>query len=166
MVARTMFVVFCTILLLLAPTARADDEDGTVFAITISGSDVYAGGDFTDAGGNPNADRIARWNGVAWQALGGGLDNGVHVIVVSGSNVYVGGAFTDAGGNSNADRIARWNGGAWHPLGVGLNNWVNVIVVSGATSTLAVCSPTRGATRTPTASRTGTAAPGKRSAAG
>jgi hypothetical protein len=43
----------------------------------VSGSDVYVGGVFTDAGGNPNADRIARWDGSAWQALGGGLNNAV-----------------------------------------------------------------------------------------
>ena len=42
-------------------------------SIAISGSDVYAGGNFTDAGGNSTADRIARWEAaplpVAWVSL-------------------------------------------------------------------------------------------------
>jgi len=79
----------------------------TVSAVAVSGSNVYVGGAFTDAGGNSNADRIARWDGSAWQALGNGLNGTVLAVAVSGSNVYVGGFFTDAGGNPNADRIAR-----------------------------------------------------------
>src|SRR5262245_18731817 len=43
--------------------------NSTVNAIAVSGSDVYVGGAFTDAGGNANADRIARWNGSTWIAL-------------------------------------------------------------------------------------------------
>src|SRR5262249_27375624 len=31
---------------------------------------LLVGGDFTDAGGDPNADYIARWDGQAWKALG------------------------------------------------------------------------------------------------
>ena len=81
--------------------------NNAVYAIAVSGSDVYVGGFFTDAGGNPNADYIARWDGSAWHPLGGGLNGSVSAIAVSGGNVYVGGFFTDAGGNPNADRIAR-----------------------------------------------------------
>jgi hypothetical protein len=103
----------------------------TVSAVAVSGSNVYVGGAFTDAGGNSNADRIARWDGSAWQALGNGLNGTVLAVAVSGSNVYVGGFFTDAGGNSNADRIARWDGSAWQALGGGLNDAVLAVVVSG-----------------------------------
>ena len=81
--------------------------NGTVNAIAVSGTDLYVGGAFTDAGGAPNADYIARWDGSAWQALGGGLNRSVFAIVVSGTDLYVGGAFTDAGGNPNADGIGR-----------------------------------------------------------
>jgi hypothetical protein len=59
---------------------------------------VYVGGWFTDAGGNPNADYIARWDGSQWHALGSGLSRPVYAIAVSGTDVYVGGEFTDAGG--------------------------------------------------------------------
>jgi len=34
--------------------------NGTVNAIAVSGTDLYVGGWFTDAGGNPNADGIGR----------------------------------------------------------------------------------------------------------
>jgi hypothetical protein len=103
--------------------ALGNGLNNTVYAVAVSGSDVYVGGAFTDAGGNPNADRIARWDGSAWQALGSGLNSWVSAIAVSGTNVYVGGAFTDAGGNPNADRIARWDGSAWQALGSGLNKF-------------------------------------------
>ena len=43
-----------------------------VFDIEVVGSDIYVGGWFTNAGGNPNADYIARWDGSTWNALGSG----------------------------------------------------------------------------------------------
>jgi hypothetical protein len=103
-----------------------------VNALAISGSDIYAGGPFTDAGGNTDADRIAKWNGSSWSALGTGLNVQVHAIAISGSDIYAGGRFTDAGGNADADYIARWNGSSWSALGSGLNNWVHAIAISGS----------------------------------
>jgi len=41
---------------------------GAVFALAVSGSDLYAGGNFTTAGGHA-ANRIAKWNGSSWSAL-------------------------------------------------------------------------------------------------
>ena len=37
------------------------------------GRSIYAGGDFTTAGG-VTANYVARWDGTAWQALGGGIE--------------------------------------------------------------------------------------------
>src|SRR5689334_24518190 len=45
-------------------------------ALLVSGSDLYVGGGFTNAGGVP-ASHIAKWDGSNWSALGGGLDNTV-----------------------------------------------------------------------------------------
>ena len=49
---------------------------GNVRAITVVNGAVYVGGDFLDAAGNPDADRIARWVGAAWSALGPGNSAG------------------------------------------------------------------------------------------
>ena len=92
---------------------------GTVHAVALSGSNVYVGGEFTDAG-FVSADHIACWDGSSWSALGSGVNGTVFAIAVSGSDVYVGGYFTQAGGVS-ANCIARWDGSSWSALGSGLN---------------------------------------------
>ncbi|MEA2623560.1 MAG: hypothetical protein QOH61_2470 [Chloroflexota bacterium] len=88
--------------------------NGAVGALHGSGGVLYAGGSFTDAGGVANGDRIAKWNGVAWSALGPGIGNGiVNAIAVAGGIVYAGGTFLDAGGDPKADYLAMWNGTTW-----------------------------------------------------
>jgi hypothetical protein len=106
--------------------------NGVVYAITVSGSDVYVGGSFIKAGGVA-AVGIAKWNGSTWSALGSGLNgygHSVKAIAVSGTDVYVGRSFAQAGGVT-ANCIAKWNGSAWSALGTGTNSIVNAIAVSG-----------------------------------
>lgn len=95
---------------------------GSVYAIAVSGDDVYVGGYFLQAGG-VNANYIAKWNTVTqtWSALGSGTDGTVHAIAVSGNSVYVGGYFTTAGGVS-APSIAKWDTitNTWSALGSGV----------------------------------------------
>jgi hypothetical protein len=95
-----------------------------VYAVAAGGGNVYVGGLFTDAGADPTADYVARWNGISWTGLGsngagnGALANGnVLAIAVYGADVYVGGGFTNAGGVATADFVARWNGSTWSGLG-------------------------------------------------
>jgi hypothetical protein len=78
---------------------------GSVFALAVSGSDLYAGGIFTTAGGIA-APNIATWNGSGWSALGSGMDGEVLALAVSGSDLYAGGDFTAAGGKVSAN-VAR-----------------------------------------------------------
>src|SRR6185436_11187622 len=79
-----------------------------VRALAVSGSDLYAAGHFTTAGGGA-ANFIAKWNGSSWSALGSGLNSNVYALAVSGNDLYAGGAFTTAGGVA-ATNIAKWDG--------------------------------------------------------
>ena len=114
--------------------------DGTVNALAVSGSDLYAGGTFTQTGG-VSTNNVAKWNGTVWSPLGSGTNNGttgdVDALAVSGSDVYVGGFFDHAGGVS-ANNVAMWNGttSTWSALGSGTNNGttgdVYALAVSGS----------------------------------
>lgn len=78
---------------------------------------LYVGGNFTSAGGNTHAQRIAAWNGSTWSALGNGLADGdVRAIAYHAGKVYAGGTFHNAGGNADADFLAVWNGSTWAPF--------------------------------------------------
>jgi hypothetical protein len=69
----------------------------TVTALAVSGSDLYASGSFTNAGGIA-ANYIAKWNGTSWNALGSGMNGTVWTLAVSSSELYAGGFFTAVGG--------------------------------------------------------------------
>ncbi|MBX2992954.1 MAG: T9SS type A sorting domain-containing protein, partial [Bacteroidetes bacterium] len=70
------------------------------------GTDLYAGGEFSIAGGD-SASKIAKWNGSEWTRLGTGTSSVVEALYASGSLLYVGGRFETAGGVL-AKRIACW----------------------------------------------------------
>lgn len=89
-----------------------------VLALAVSESSMYAGGNFTTAGGI-SANYIAKWNGITWTALGSGTDGPVFALAVLGSDLFVGGGFTTAGGIT-VNGIAKWNGSSWLPLGSGM----------------------------------------------
>jgi hypothetical protein len=100
-----------------------------VTALAVSGTNLYVGGCFTNAGGVP-ARSIAKWDGRAWSALGSGVNGGVGALAVSGTDLYVGGGFNAAGGVP-ATNIAKWNGSAWSALGSGVNDTVWALAVIG-----------------------------------
>ena len=88
-------------------------------ALAVTPGALYIGGKFTDAGGIPNADRIATWNGSNWSAVSSSTEqiaNGeVFALAVTGGKVYAGGTFANAG-NSGADNLAVWDGTSWEPF--------------------------------------------------
>ncbi len=90
-----------------------------VDALAWDGTGLYAGGDFTIAGGTP-ALYIARWNGSSWSAVGSGMNNVVNALAWDGTGLYAGGDFTIAGGTP-VNCIARWNGSSWSALGSGMS---------------------------------------------
>lgn len=94
--------------------------------------DLYVGGLFTETD-STKANRVARWDGSTWSALGSlgsnGVNNTVYALATDNSgNLYVGGAFTIAGGSA-AYYIARWDGSNWYTLGTGMNQVVYALAV-------------------------------------
>lgn len=98
--------------------ALATHDDGT-------GPALYAGGDFTEAGGQP-APSIARWDGTNWQpVLGPGAPSGRILTLLSadlgdGLQLYAGGSFFSSTSASFLGRLARWDGSVWNPVGGGV----------------------------------------------
>jgi hypothetical protein len=115
-------------------TGSSNGVNNWVYALAVSGNEVFVGGLFTSAGG-VSANRVARFNTLTntWSALGTGSSNGVNNVVyalaVMGNEVVVGGDFTSAGGVS-ANRVARFNTqtNTWSSLGTGSSNGVNNVV--------------------------------------
>lgn len=113
--------------------------DSSVHAMTVfdagdgSGPLLIVAGQFQTAGGAA-VGRIAAWNGLAWSALGAGVNGDVNALVVfddgqgGGPALYAGGSFTSAGGVT-ANRIARWNGDEWSSLGEGVDGPVLALAV-------------------------------------
>jgi hypothetical protein len=87
-----------------------------------SGPALYVGGSFASAGGLPIAG-VARWDGVAWSALG--ANTSIEVFALEqfddgrGPALYATGNFTQFGG-IEANGIARWDGQSWTALRSGL----------------------------------------------
>jgi hypothetical protein len=88
-----------------------------------SGDALFVGGRFDLAGGAP-ASRIAKWDGVAWSAVGAGFTSDVQELTVfddgSGPALYAAGNFEAADGG--IDHIAKWNGAEWEQVGAGAND--------------------------------------------
>lgn len=101
-------------------------------AITVDAAgNVYAAGSFTWAASNSiTVNRVAKWNGTAWQALGSGFPSNVEALAVDSNGIlYAGGSFTSlSGGGGTMRRIAKWDGTSWTQVGFGLNSNVYAIV--------------------------------------
>lgn len=98
--------------------------DSNVYCLAVYNNELYAGGMFTTAGG-ASASYIAKWNGSAWSAVGGGVTGGsfpnIYSMVVFNNELYVGGGFNNVGG-IYVDGIAKWNGSTWSAVGSGGGN--------------------------------------------
>jgi len=114
-------------------------DDG-VFALEISGDDLYVGGSFDTSGDGTltGMGGIARFNipSNTWHTLpNNGLDDGVGAMALYRDNLYIGGHFLASGdGARNLANIARYDASAntWNALpNKGLNNPVTSFAVSG-----------------------------------
>ncbi len=103
-----------------------------VLALATDGAYLYAGGIFTNAGGN-YASGVACWDGSSWAAMDSGVDWIVNALAVDNANyVYVGGSFTNAGGVYSKG-LAVWVYGSWNNLGnvEGTNATVSALAYDG-----------------------------------
>lgn len=87
-----------------------------VNALCVHKGKLVAGGLFAAA--------VAEFNGATWQAVGGGVSDGlgtttVNALASDGERLYVGGKFLLAGGVS-VSNIAAWNGANWDGLNFGV----------------------------------------------
>jgi hypothetical protein len=110
--------------------------DGEVYSLALIPQDLpgstprglYVGGRFQTAGGIL-AGAIARWDGVAWSPLAGGLQQGglgeVRAMAVFDDDgpgphppaLYAGGNFESPVGTGSGN-IAKWNGTSWSAVGL------------------------------------------------
>ncbi|KAF0142115.1 MAG: hypothetical protein FD122_952 [Stygiobacter sp.] len=91
--------------------------DSDVMALAFMGGNLYTGGNFTNTNpANPSAsvsaNRIAKWDGSNWSALGSGMfgNSGCSVaaLAVIGDDLYAAGTFYSAGG-VYANNIAKYS---------------------------------------------------------
>ena len=99
---------------------------GSVRALTVYDSALYAAGDFIHASAESRR-RIARWTGGAWNAVGNGLGTHydgsgdvVYCLTVHDGKLIAGGRFALAD-NLPAANIAQWDGSSWQAVGGGTN---------------------------------------------
>ncbi len=123
--------------------------NGAVYALEVSGYDLYAGGAFTQEVFGATLNRIARWSFSLqrWEAFGGGVNDEVRALAVGqgGSvssprfwrSVFVGGKFTEAtnrdGSKTFCRNIIMWDGydNRWRALGTGVDDEVRALALAG-----------------------------------
>ena len=104
-----------------------------VNVVLVDGTDVYVGGYFSNISNHgvniPEADYLAKWDGVNWSAVGdggsgyGSLDGPIYALAMIGTDLYVGGQFTNVREKgttlSTADYVAKFDTltGNWSALG-------------------------------------------------
>ncbi|HMO64373.1 MAG TPA: hypothetical protein PKE47_03960 [Verrucomicrobiota bacterium] len=104
----------------LGEATREDGQDVRVNVLAHDGAALFAAGNFPPLGGVA-ASGVARWDGAAWQPLGGGVRvTGpdfpwlweVRDLAFVGGQLYAGGLFREAGGVGTFN-LARWTGAGW-----------------------------------------------------
>ncbi len=94
-------------------------------AVCEFGGDIIVGGNFNSSSEGETLNHIARWDGVNWYPMDGGMTGGgyanVDALVVYRGLLVAGGVFNRAGGVP-ANNIAFWDGVGWLPMGNGLES--------------------------------------------
>lgn len=124
--------------------------NGSVLAIVGDGRNIYAGGQFTQAG-SVQANNLARWNGQHWERagdfatklMGGGqpqpqiILNDVERLAFCQGTLYAFGQFNQVDGNAITN-FAKWNGTKWQSAGTidgtvnGMDEYMGGLLVAGS----------------------------------
>lgn len=94
------------------------------FTVDTINNILYSNGNFKTASSD-TIWGIAGWNGVKWDSLSSGVQQGnIRDIAMYNGDLFVGGGFTSVG-NLPAKYLAKWNGSQWDTLPPNdLTNWV------------------------------------------
>jgi len=103
-----------------------------------SGPALYAGGSFSMAGG-VSANNVAKWDGLFWSPLGGGIDGEVRALTSfddgNGPSLYAAGC--SYSGTGPCHFVRKWDGTSWSEIGKGDGSVETLIVFDdGARSAL------------------------------
>jgi trimeric autotransporter adhesin len=89
-----------------------------VSALVFLGTDLYAFGGFTNAGG-VTAISLAKWNGATWSAFGA-LNGNITRAISNAGSLYIAGDFNVANYNTSSNvlgnHIIRWDGATFHAV--------------------------------------------------
>lgn len=153
-IARFNGAVFSAVGGGVSGTVNGGASGPRVTSLCVHNGQLYAGGAFANAGEATGVNSVARWDGTAWNGVGGGVvvtdATGARCMASyappgQSARLYVGGTFTAVGpgGSVAANRIAAFDGTSWSALGTGLNslgpNTLGVYPASGAGSALQAC---------------------------
>ena len=87
------------------PISTAAGASVRAIAVDRTTGRIYVGGNFINAGGNPNADFLAVWDGASWQSLCAPITANVSALQIIGRKLYIGGDSADGAGNAAADKL-------------------------------------------------------------
>lgn len=117
---------------LISSNTGVNGINGVVTALAVIGTDLYAGGWFTNAGGIP-AENIAKWDGTNWSALGSGLSaaGAINALAVMGNNLYATSYILDPALGGPENLIVKWDGANWSLFSV-MDDYVSSFLVDGS----------------------------------
>jgi len=124
-----------------------DGGVGNIVQVMIEAPDksITVGGSFSNAGSVAEADRLAKWDGSAWDDITGAADftsGSIEALAYDANDdLYIGGSFINAG-DADGDYIVKWNGSALSSLaggGDGASKAVEAIAIDPDTGYVYVC---------------------------
>jgi len=103
------------------------------------GGTVYAGGGFSERGNEADSlNRVARFDGSAWEQVGSGLGDpttafpAVEALVVDGTGtLYAGGRFQASGDGETVNYVASFENEAWTSVSGGTDSFVHALALDG-----------------------------------